>query len=74
MQSTMPNNTITPSVFSDQGFYVGLDVHKKPLSVTVHTSEPGTEHFTQTPHPLQLARHLKNKFERATLIVLRSEI
>jgi transposase len=62
----MPNNKITQNDFTGQSFYVGLDVHKKSWSVTIRTSGLEIEHFTQAPDPLQLVRHLKNKFGGAT--------
>ena len=64
----MPTHKINQIDFSDQPFYIGLDVHKKSWNVTVRTSGLEVENFTQPPDAFQLARHLKNKFRNADFI------
>ena len=61
----MPLNKITTNDFTDQSFFVGLDVHKKSWSVTVRTCGIEVEHFTQTPDPLKLVQHLQGRFKGA---------
>jgi transposase len=41
----MPTHKINQIDFSDQPFYIGLDVHKKSWNVTVRTSGLEVENF-----------------------------
>jgi len=58
----MPNTNFRNSNdFSGENFYVGIDVHKKPWSVTVRAFEQGVAHFTQPPVAEALASTLHKK-------------
>ncbi len=61
----MPGIKVNPTDFSNQNFYVGLDVHKKSWAVTVRTSGIEVEHFTQPPDAALLSRHLKSRYPGA---------
>lgn len=48
--------------FSNQEFFIGIDVHKKSWTVTVRSLGLQLAHFTQPPFPDILEAHLKKKF------------
>jgi transposase len=50
--------------FSNQDFYVGIDVHKKSWTVTVRSLRLQVAHFTQPPSPDILAGYLTKKFPK----------
>jgi transposase len=54
------NNKFTD--FTGQDFFIGLDVHKSSWFVTIRTLGLEIAHFSQTPDPVQLARHLNSKY------------
>lgn len=48
--------------YSNQDFYIGIDVHKKSWTVTIRSLNLQLGFFTQPPCPNTLAAHLKKKF------------
>jgi transposase len=48
--------------FSDNIFYVGIDVHKKSWNVTVHSGHLNLETFSMNPSPVELKKHLERKY------------
>lgn len=59
----MPTTNLEYSVdFTEQNFYVGIDVHKKSWTVTVRTMGLVVDRFTQPPSADALANYLFRKF------------
>lgn len=54
--------------FSGQTFTLGLDIHKKSISVCVRTDELEVAHFTQPPDIKLLANHLFSRFPNAQFV------
>lgn len=55
--------TINKSIdFTGQGFYIGIDVHKKSWTITVRTLHLEVSHFSQQPDVDQLARFLQKRY------------
>jgi len=54
--------------FSGQTFSVGLDFHKKSISVSVRTSDLEVAHFSQPADVSLLVKHLKTRFPNADFI------
>ncbi len=54
--------------FSGQTFSVGLDFHKKSISVSVRTSDMEVAHFSQPADVSLLVKHLKTRFPNADFI------
>lgn len=52
--------------FTSQPVYVGIDVHKKSWSVSIHTQHVEHKTFTQPPEVQTLLRYLSRTFPRAT--------
>ncbi|HEX2865582.1 MAG TPA: IS110 family transposase [Ignavibacteriales bacterium] len=48
--------------FSNQSFFIGLDVHKKTWSVTVRTNRMELKTFTMNPSPEELSKYLKRHY------------
>lgn len=59
-----------PVDFSNEDFYIGLDVHKKNWNVTVRTSNLEVAHFSQLPEAKILFNHLKKDSLPALSITL----
>jgi len=51
----MPNSNNKSTDFTEQPFFIGIDVHKKSWTVTVRTLDIEVSHFTQEPDAKQLA-------------------
>jgi transposase len=52
--------------FTGQPIYVGMDVHKKSWSVSIHTAHFEHKTFTQPPEVKKLAQYLQRTFPGAT--------
>ncbi len=52
--------------FTGQSIYVGLDVHRKSWSVSIHSEQGEHATFNQPPEPDKLVRYLKRNFPGAT--------
>ena len=51
--------------FSDQNIYVGMDTHKKQITVTIRGEHVSHKTFSQPPKPEVLVRYLKKNFPGA---------
>jgi transposase len=59
----MPRTKLqNPVDFTDQKFYVGIDVNKNSWSVTIRSLNLHLEHFSQPPSPKTLVNHLYKKY------------
>jgi transposase len=60
-------NTLSSKLlnFTDKPIYIGLDVHKKSWSVTLHSDEFELKTFTQPPKPDVLANYLNQHYPGA---------
>jgi transposase len=58
----MPALTNKSPDFSEQTFYIGIDVHRKSWTVTVRTFGLEVAHFNQPPNAQYLAHYLNHKF------------
>ena len=52
--------------FGGQHIYVGMDVHKKSWSVSIHTEQFEHKTFTQPPEVEKLTYYLERTFPGAT--------
>jgi transposase len=48
--------------FTDQNFFIGLDVHKKEWAVSVHSQDYELKTFTQPADPAALIKHLQSNY------------
>jgi transposase len=53
---------VTKDLFTDQSFYVGIDVHKKSWKVTILNDKYEHKTMSQNPNPYLLATYLKKHF------------
>jgi transposase len=59
----MPNTNLQNSIeFTEQKFYIGMDVHKKSWAITIRSMGLQIARFTQPPSPEALATHLKRNY------------
>jgi len=56
------NNHSIPINFSNQHFYIGLDVHKKRWSVTIRNNNLSLKTFSMNPSPELLINHLHSHY------------
>lgn len=56
------NNNSIPLNFSNQHFYIGLDVHKKRWSVTIRNNNLTLKTFSMNPSPQLLIHHLQSHY------------
>jgi len=54
--------------FRGQHIYVGMDVHKKSWSVSIHTEQFEHKTFTQPPEVEKLTHYLQRTFPGAPII------
>lgn len=50
--------------FSNQRFYIGIDVHKKNWKVTIRSLGRLLETYSMDPSPIQLAEHMNRKYPK----------
>jgi transposase len=48
--------------FSDQVFYIGLDVHKKNWTVTIRSNNMELTNFSMNPSPKELFNHMRQRY------------
>ena len=58
----MPNIINKSTDFTDQPFFIGIDVHKKSWTVSIRTLDIEVGHFTQEADTGQLARYLHSRY------------
>ena len=50
--------------FSNQRFFIGLDVHKNSWKVTVRTNQMELKTFTMNPQPEELVKYLQRNYPK----------
>ena len=48
--------------FSNNNFYIGIDVHKKNWCVTINSQQMNLETFTMNPSPIELKKYLDKNY------------
>lgn len=48
--------------FSNQDFYIGIDVHKKEWAVSVHSKDYELKSFVQPSDPIALIKHMQSNY------------
>ena len=55
-------NKIIGLNFSNQRFFIGLDVHKKSWKVTLRTNRMELKTFSMNPQPDELVRYIRRNY------------
>lgn len=58
----MTNKTTEKLDFSDQDFFIGLDIHKKEWAVSIYSKDFELKTFVQPSDPLALIKHMNTNY------------